>query len=179
MQVGGGIGASLALGPVGRQAEAALRLGSQGGAICYSYSLSAGVFAGALLALAPAPKRPWLVLVLTAIRTCIGVSIEGSACSTRDHINLGFYGRPVTARQLLLEERCTPPVAAAALYTALDDLLVRMGAPNRLSKQASKPRVCGQLFGSRKMHDMPPVPTVGQPSTARAASNSTQVYSQR
>lgn len=46
VQIGGGLGASLALGPVGRQAEAALRVGTQGGALCYSYSLSAGVFAG-------------------------------------------------------------------------------------------------------------------------------------
>ena len=46
VHVGGGLGASLAIGPMGRQAEAALHLGVQGGALCYSYSLSAGVFAG-------------------------------------------------------------------------------------------------------------------------------------
>ncbi len=50
--MGGGLGASLAVGPVGRQAEAALRLGVQGGAVCYSYSMSAGIFAGRVDALA-------------------------------------------------------------------------------------------------------------------------------
>jgi len=40
------VGASMAIGPVGRQAEAALRLGVQGGAMCYSYSMSSGIFAG-------------------------------------------------------------------------------------------------------------------------------------
>ena len=58
-----------------------------------------------------------------------GVSIEGSLVSTRDHINLAFYGRPVTAKQLLVEGKYPSPVAAAALYSAMDDLLVRVGAP--------------------------------------------------
>jgi lipid-binding SYLF domain-containing protein len=49
VHVGGGLGASMAIGPVGRQAEAALRLGVQGGAMCYSYSMSSGIFAGKLL----------------------------------------------------------------------------------------------------------------------------------
>lgn len=44
--MGGGVGASVAVGPIGRQAEAALRLGAQGGAVCYSYSMSSGIFAG-------------------------------------------------------------------------------------------------------------------------------------
>ena len=46
VHLGGGVGASLALGPMGRQAEAALRVGTQGGGVCYSYSCSSGVFAG-------------------------------------------------------------------------------------------------------------------------------------
>ena len=45
---------------------------------------------------------------------------------------MDFYGRPVTVKELLLEERFSPPVAAAALYAALDDMLVRIGAPPRL-----------------------------------------------
>ena len=49
--------------------------------------------------------------------------------STRDHINLAFYGRPVTAKQLLLEGKFASPVSAASLFLALDDLLVRVGAP--------------------------------------------------
>ena len=46
VHVGGGVGASMAIGPLGRQAEAALRVGAQGGAMCYSYSMSSGIFAG-------------------------------------------------------------------------------------------------------------------------------------
>lgn len=47
VHVGTGVGASMAVGHIGRQAEAALRLGvSTGGAICYSYSLTSGIFAG-------------------------------------------------------------------------------------------------------------------------------------
>ena len=49
--------------------------------------------------------------------------------STRDHINLAFYGRPVTAKQLLLEGKFAAPVSAASLFAALDNLLVRVGAP--------------------------------------------------
>lgn len=60
---------------------------------------------------------------------CAGVSIEGSVVSTREHINLSFYGRPVTAKQLLLEGKFASPVSATPLYSALDDLLVRVGAP--------------------------------------------------
>ncbi len=57
------------------------------------------------------------------------MSIEGSVVSTRDHINLAFYGRPVTAKQLLLEGKFASPVSAASLFSALDNLLVRVGAP--------------------------------------------------
>lgn len=66
-----------------------------------------------------------------------GISIEGSVVSTRDHINLAFYGRPVSAKQLLLEGKFASPVSAASLFTALDDLLVRVGAP--LTKRYAKP----------------------------------------
>lgn len=67
---------------------------------------------------------------MSALHVPPGVSIEGSAVSTRESVNLDFYGRPVTARQLLLEERFAPPIAAAALYRSLDDMLARVGAPN-------------------------------------------------
>ena len=68
-----------------------------------------------------------------------GISIEGSAVSIRDEVNLSFYGRPVTARQLLLEEKFAAPVAAEALYTALDDLLTRVGAPTIHRSLCKKP----------------------------------------
>ena len=42
--MGGGV--SVAVGPMGRSADAALRLGRKGAALCYSYSLSRGAFIG-------------------------------------------------------------------------------------------------------------------------------------
>lgn len=47
VQAGVGGGASVAVGPVGRSADASLRMGRSGGAVCYSYSLSRGAFVGA------------------------------------------------------------------------------------------------------------------------------------
>lgn len=44
--VGGNI--SLAVGPMGRQADANVRLGKSGAALCYSYSCSKGIYAGEL-----------------------------------------------------------------------------------------------------------------------------------
>ena len=37
-------------------------------------------------------------------------------------------GRPLTAKQLLTSNNVSPPVAAEALYAALDDLMARAGA---------------------------------------------------
>ena len=37
-------------------------------------------------------------------------------------------GRPLTAKQLLTSNNVSPPVAAEALYGALDDLMARAGA---------------------------------------------------
>lgn len=48
--------------------------------------------------------------------------------STRESVNLAFYGRPVTAADLILEEKLPLPVAASSLYTALDQLLTCVGA---------------------------------------------------
>ena len=42
--VGGNV--SLAMGPMGRQADANMRIGKGGAALCYSYSCSKGIFAG-------------------------------------------------------------------------------------------------------------------------------------
>lgn len=47
VQAGVGGGASIAVGPMGRSADAVLRLGRTGGAVCCSYSLSRGAFIGA------------------------------------------------------------------------------------------------------------------------------------
>ena len=62
---------SVAAGPVGRAAEAAVGLQ----AAVYTYSRSQGLFAG--------------------------VSLEGTVIGTRDDLNTGYYGRPVQARDIL------------------------------------------------------------------------------
>lgn len=51
---------------------------------------------------------------------------------SRDRANLDFYGRPLTARQLLTGNReggSIPTAAAQPLYRALEDLLARVEAP--------------------------------------------------
>ncbi|CAL8465716.1 g5252 [Coccomyxa elongata] len=95
-------GVNLAVGPLGRQAEVTMQVGLGGAAVCYSYLCSRGAFAG--------------------------VSIDGSLLTTRSDVNLDFYGRPLSAKQLLMGDNVSAPVAADALYTALDDLMARAGA---------------------------------------------------
>lgn len=90
-------GASIAAGPVGRQADAGMTMGPRGAALCYSYSLSRGAFAG--------------------------IAIEGTLVTTRESANLAFYGRPLSAQTLLATSEVQPPAAASALYQALDELL--------------------------------------------------------
>ena len=62
---------SISAGPVGRTAEASVALQSA----IYSYSRSQGFFAG--------------------------VSLEGTVVSVRDEANAAYYGRPVTAQEIL------------------------------------------------------------------------------
>lgn len=62
---------SVAAGPVGRDAEAALALG----AATYTYSRSQGLFAG--------------------------ISLEGTVIATRDEANAEYYGKPVEANDIL------------------------------------------------------------------------------
>lgn len=49
--------------------------------------------------------------------------------TTRDKANRGFYGRALTAKQLLLEGAVVPPTAARTLYSALDALMDRVEEP--------------------------------------------------
>ena len=49
--------------------------------------------------------------------------------TTRDKANRGFYGRALTAKQLLVEGAVVAPTAARTLYAALDDLMDRVEAP--------------------------------------------------
>eukprot|EP00986_Skeletonema_menzelii_P011178 scaffold5677_cov153-Skeletonema_menzelii.AAC.6 len=101
IQLGADIG--VAVGPLGRSAEADLgatgasrNLEGYGGGVAmspiYSYSLSKGLY--------------------------VGVSMDGRMLITRDRVNEKFYGRSVSAYEILSGQVATPP-AAQPLYDAL------------------------------------------------------------
>ena len=79
---------SAAAGPVGRSAEAAVTPT----AAIYTYSRSKGLF--------------------------VGVSLEGAVIGTRKGANDKYYGRPVTAADIL-HGRVVPPAGAASLRAAV------------------------------------------------------------
>ena len=79
---------SVAAGPLGRAAEGSVALQSA----MYSYSRSQGLFAG--------------------------VSLEGTSIGTRDDANAAYYGRPVTAGEILTG-RVQPPAGARNLLSVL------------------------------------------------------------
>lgn len=68
-------------------------------------------------------------LVNGALRLCAGVSVDGTVMRARDSINRDFYGRPLTAKQLLTGDSPAQPLAARPLYAALDDMLACYGIP--------------------------------------------------
>jgi lipid-binding SYLF domain-containing protein len=79
---------SVTAGPVGRDAEA--RVGLQ--SVMYSYSRSQGLFGG--------------------------LSLEGTVIATRNEDNAAYYGRPVSAKEILAG-KATPPAGALKLRQAL------------------------------------------------------------
>ena len=83
-----GAGMSIAAGPVGRTAEGSVALQ----AVMYTYSRSQGAFAG--------------------------VSLEGTVIATRDDANTEFYGKQVTATDIL-SGKVTPPKGAEPLLKVL------------------------------------------------------------
>ena len=83
-----GADASVAAGPVGRAAEADVTPR----AAIYTYSKSKGLF--------------------------IGASLEGAVIATRSGANAHYYGRPVTAYDIL-HRRVAPPAGVASLRAAL------------------------------------------------------------
>jgi len=78
----------VAAGPIGRTAEAGVGLQ----AAVYTYSRSQGLFAG--------------------------VSLEGTAIGTRDDVNAAYYGRPVSAGDILAG-KVQPPAGARKLLAVL------------------------------------------------------------
>ncbi|PRW57440.1 senescence-associated -like [Chlorella sorokiniana] len=137
-QLGVGGALSIAAGPVGRAAAARALAAVGGAAMVYSYSATRGLFAG--------------------------LSLEGTVLSTRDAVNQAFYGRKVSARQLLLSGAVPAPPAAAALYAALDSLLDHAGevtGPQFLSaayRAGSEPGL-----HPHAVHDPPPAVSAPPP----------------
>ncbi|KAG5175207.1 hypothetical protein JKP88DRAFT_203735 [Tribonema minus] len=102
MSLGAGIG--MAAGPIGRSGAGGVTIGTDGDvAPVLSYSHSRGLFAG--------------------------ISLEGAVIAARPDVNRAFYGKDVTAKQLLSGE-VDPPPAAAPLYEALAEVkFASMAAP--------------------------------------------------
>ncbi|GMH50797.1 hypothetical protein TrRE_jg5744 [Triparma retinervis] len=96
-QVSLGAELSVAVGPLGRSAEGALRAGDKGMSSALSYSHSKGLFGG--------------------------ISIEGSVISQRTDINRNFYGTDKYTAEDLLRGNVPPAPAAKPLYDALQGLL--------------------------------------------------------
>ncbi|EFN54864.1 hypothetical protein CHLNCDRAFT_35844 [Chlorella variabilis] len=130
-QLGVGGSVSLAAGPLGRAASATALANLAGGALVYSYSSTRGAFAG--------------------------VALEGSLLATRDSLNQQFYGRKVTARQLLLSGGVPPPPAAAALYATLDELLEQAGGA------APPPQFLSAAAGEERGEEPPPATAASAP----------------
>jgi lipid-binding SYLF domain-containing protein len=95
-----GADASIAAGPIGRNAEAATDITLHTEIL--SYSRSRGVFAG--------------------------LSLEGASLAQDQKGNRNVYGHRVAARELLLESRTRILPAARGLVDALEDLSPRRGA---------------------------------------------------
>ncbi|MGB7946714.1 MAG: YSC84-related protein [Candidatus Binatia bacterium] len=83
-----GAGMSIAVGPVGRTAEGSVALQ----AAMYTYSRSQGAFAG--------------------------VSLQGAVIATRDEANAEFYGKKISAKEILAG-KVKPPAGAQKLIKAL------------------------------------------------------------
>ena len=84
--------ASVAAGPVGRDATAATDVALKSEVL--AYSRSRGLFAG--------------------------IALEGAKLNALADYNRAYYGRDVTARQILLEHAVSPPPSARALIEELE-----------------------------------------------------------
>lgn len=112
VQLGADVG--VAIGPLGRALEADFGASPANVAPIYTYSLSKGLYAG--------------------------ISLDGKIIMTRNRVNENFYGREVTAMEILQGVIPTPP-AAQPLYEALTRCHVyannTMTTKRNVNKQAS------------------------------------------
>ncbi|AEO58798.1 hypothetical protein MYCTH_2306401 [Thermothelomyces thermophilus ATCC 42464] len=105
LTLGGNV--SIAAGPVGRNAEAAGAASLRSVAGIFSYSKTKGLFAG--------------------------VSLEGSAIIERKDANARLYGRPVSARELLMGGERPPPQAAPLLSVLNSRIFRGIGGPGGMA----------------------------------------------
>ena len=98
MTVGAELGVSV--GPVGKSVESDVTAGNKGGAHCFSYANSRGLF--------------------------VGASLEACVIAQRKEVNCGFYGEKVGASALLAGDYLKPR-GAEPLYAALDDIVYSNG----------------------------------------------------
>lgn len=141
-----GVGASLAAGPFGRAADVSASASNTTHiAATYAYSASKGLY--------------------------LGYSFEGSKISERVNTNQAYYGRPITAREILTG--VVPPTQdAAQLY----DMLTAMGAGPRSGLPFAPKNAKGQPLSptatsmspphSSFQRPLPPLQQQGPPRTS-------------
>ncbi|KAI9304465.1 hypothetical protein BJ944DRAFT_181632 [Cunninghamella echinulata] len=114
-----GMGVSVAAGPLGRSASVAASASNKNHiAATYAYSSSKGLF--------------------------VGYSFEGSKISERHNTNASFYGRQISAQEILTGA-VPPPQMAAGLYNLL----------NSIGASGQQP---GITFGPNNRYSAPPLP---------------------
>lgn len=168
-QLGLGGTVSVAAGPMGRAAAAKALASVGGGGVVWSYCATRGAYAGVSVegtVLSPRDAinqvgcRPGVCCVPHGglVRNHRHQPQHPAACPP---LLQAFYGRKVSARQLLIAGAVAPPPAAAALYRALDALLAHAGGSaagaqflSHTSRVASEPELHHQ-------HDL--VPAVSAP----------------
>ena len=157
IQLGADVG--VAIGPLGRSAEADLgatgssrSLDGYGGGVAmapiYTYSLSKGLYAG--------------------------VSMDGRILMTRDRVNEKFYGRMVSAHEILSGKVATPP-AAQPLYDALKRCRVYGETGNNHSSYASG-RISSSIMESLSHTTGAGMPVSSHPSPGNGNMNHYNLY---
>ncbi|GAN10071.1 DUF500 and sh3 domain protein [Mucor ambiguus] len=143
-----GVGASLAAGPFGRAADVSASASNTTHiAATYAYSSSKGLY--------------------------LGYSFEGSKISERVNTNQAYYGRPITAREILTG--VVPPTQdAARLY----DMLTAMGAGPRPGLPFASKNAKGQTLpptansmSSPQSNFQRPLPPLQQQRPPRTSNN--------
>lgn len=129
LQLGGNL--SVAVGPLGRSAEASGALNSSGKvAAMFSYSKSQGLFGGESQSCpCGVAHRNWHWLAHTALPSPLyfltpahtGVSLEGTILVDRSDANSKAYGRSITAKQIL-SGNIEPPAFSAGLIGTIERL---------------------------------------------------------